>query len=362
VRKTKRNQYFRTVNHNTQRAIENCAIVLLNWNGRKFLEEFLPSLCAYSANARIVMIDNASTDDSITFVNQHFSTIEIVENDQNYGFAGGYNEGLKHIKADYYLLINTDVEVTENWLEPLFERIIGSNCVAVQPKILAHARKTFFEHAGASGGFMDGNGYIFCRGRIFELVEEDRGQYDYAEEVFWTSGACMLIKSSVFWEVGAFDSDFFAHMEEIDLCWRLKKMGYALWVEPKSVVYHVGGGTLNYDSPRKTYLNYRNSLAMLTKNLKGFIWHKMIYRMMLDGVSAYRFLFQGKFSFFSAIFKAHIHFYLRLPSLLRKRHAFKQLSKNAKFNSNGWYTGNVIWAKYIKKIKRFEDINQRLFK
>jgi GT2 family glycosyltransferase len=356
--KTKRNEYFCTV----EKDFKDIAIVLLNWNGRKFLEDFLPPLVQHSATAKLIVIDNASSDDSVAYLKAHYPKIEIIINTENYGFAGGYNEGLKHINSPYYLLINTDVEVSENWLKPLYERIQMQNIVAVQPKILSYAQPSHFEHAGAAGGYIDKNGFIFCRGRIFDLVEEDTHQYDYAEEVFWTSGACMLVERKAFWEAGAFDAAFFAHMEEIDLCWRLKRMGHQLWIEPKSTVYHVGGGTLNYDSPRKTYLNYRNSLFMLTKNSRNFLIPRIFIRMILDGLAGLQVLSQGKFKFFTAILKAHFSFYGAVPKLVRQRAALKKQMSNYTYNDQGWYTGNIIWAKFVKKIKRFEDLNQRLFR
>lgn len=340
--------------------MEELAIVILNWNGRKFLEQFLPSLVRHSAQARIIVADNASTDDSIDFLKQHYPQVELVVNGANGGFAKGYNDALKRIQAPLYLLINSDVEVSENWLHPLLEAMKDPALAACQPKIKAHHRPTHFEYAGAAGGYIDRNFYPFCRGRIFGEVEEDQGQYDGVQEVFWTSGACMLIRSEIYHQVGGFDEDFFAHMEEIDLCWRIKRLGHVLKVVPASVVFHVGGGTLNYESPNKVYLNFRNSLFMITKNYGGFLPSKLLYRMILDGVAAFQFLAKGKFSFFTAVLRAHFSFYASFRKTLRKRKAFKPDRNQA--NLTGWYKGSILWAFYFKGIRKFSLLNVRLMK
>lgn len=297
------------------------AVVILNFNGRNYLEMFLPSLLAYSGNSEIVVIDNQSTDDSLAFLSQAYpDQVKVIELPENLGFAGGYNEGLKQVKADYYAIVNSDIEVTEQWLDPLV-RFLDENpdYAACQPKIKAYKDKEKFEYAGAAGGFLDSFGYPYCRGRIFDEVEKDHGQYQKTTDVFWTSGACMLIRSKAFWEAGAFDQDFFAHMEEIDLCWRLHNLNYKLACVPASTVYHVGGGTLAKSNPRKTYLNFRNGLSLLYKNLpKRHLW-KIFVRMILDGFAAIKFGLENDFVHTKAVFIAHLHFYGQLRKNTQKR-------------------------------------------
>lgn len=335
------------------------SIVILNWNGRKYLQQFLPSVIAHSGNARIILADNASTDDSVEYVKVHYPLIEIIVNESNGGFAKGYNDALKRIDSELYLLLNSDIEVTENWLEPLVEVMSDKSIAGCQPKILSHSQKDKFEHAGASGGFLDVHYYPFCRGRIFDSVESDIGQYDSVTEVFWASGAALMIRSDVFHKLGGFDESFFAHMEEIDLCWRAKKLGYTFYVAPKSVVYHVGGGTLSYFSPRKTYLNFRNSLYMIVKNHEGWLFPKLIIRMKIDGIAGIRFLTKGELKNFMAVIKAHFSMYANLSTLLHKR---KQLKNTAtKSTKIGSYTGSILWAYYFKGVKEFSKLNQRLF-
>lgn len=335
------------------------AIVILNWNGKHFLKDFLPSVIKHSGDARIVVADNASTDDSISFLLQEFPNIEIIQNDQNGGFAKGYNDALKKVDSKFYLLLNSDVEVSENWLEPLLKTMEDIKIAGCQPKVLAFGDKSKFEHAGAAGGYLDHNYYPFCRGRIFNETEKDTQQYDGEVEVFWTSGACMLIRSELYHQVDGFDELFFAHMEEIDLCWRIKRLGYKFKIIPSSEVFHVGGGTLNYFSPKKTYLNFRNSLYMITKNHAGWLFPKLFYRMLLDGVAASMFLFSGKPSHFWAVFKAHIDFYKHIKNMLNKRKELKEIQ--VKFNSTGLYRGSILWAKYFKRIHAFSNLNMRLF-
>lgn len=335
------------------------AIVILNWNGKKFLNDFLPSVIKYSGDARIIVADNASTDDSVSFLKHEFPTIEIIQNDQNGGFAKGYNDALKKVQSPFYLLLNSDVEVSENWLNPLLEKMKDTTIAGCQPKVLSYDNKSKFEHAGAAGGFLDHNYYPFCRGRIFNETEEDTQQYDGETEVFWTSGACMLIRSELFHQVGGFDELFFAHMEEIDLCWRIKRLGFGFKIIPSSKVFHVGGGTLNYFSPKKTYLNFRNSLYMITKNHSGWLFPKLFYRMLLDGIAALMFLFSGKPSHFNAVFMAHIDFYKNIKNMLMKRRELKDKAGN--FNHVGLYKGSILWAKYFKKIHSFSKLNMRLF-
>lgn len=333
------------------------AIVILNWNGRRFLEQFLPSVVRYSQPFRIIVADNNSSDDSVAFVQAQFPEVEIVINDVNGGFAKGYNDALKHINAEFYLLLNSDVEVTENWLKPLLEVMKDETIAGCQPKVRAFGKRGNFEHAGACGGYIDNYFFPFCRGRIFELIETDEGQYDYPADIFWATGACMLIRSEIYHRAGGLDERFFAHMEEIDLCWRAQRMGYRFVAVPESVVYHVGGGTLNYMSPRKTFLNFRNSLLMIHKNYHGWLTGFLFRRMCLDGIAAIVFLFRGQFPHFSAVFKAHMSFYGLLPSSRRERKRFAHLPKDI---TTGRYRGSILYARYIQRVKEFRKLNQRL--
>lgn len=301
------------------------AVVILNWNGVQLLEQFLPSVIQYSAEADIYVADNASTDDSISFVEQHFPTVKIVKNTGNYGFAKGYNEALQHIDAELYALVNSDIEVTENWLNPILETFEKEPKTAIiQPKLLNFKNKEYFEYAGAAGGFLDKYGYPYCRGRIFETIEKDNGQYNDSCEITWASGACFFIRSKVYHELKGFDGDFFAHQEEIDLCWRAKNRGYTIKYNPNSVVYHVGGATLQQGNPKKTFLNFRNSLLMLVKNLpKESLYSVLFTRMLLDGVAGFHFILQGKFKHCIAILKAHISFYRLFSNTYKKRDIFQ---------------------------------------
>lgn len=335
------------------------AIVILNWNGKNYLEKFLPSVTNFSKGHRIIVADNASTDDSVIFIKNNYPEIELIINSSNGGFAKGYNDALKKIDAEFYLLLNSDIEVTENWLEPLLKSMQDPSVAGCQPKILAYHNKKSFEHAGASGGFIDKDYFPFCRGRILDVVEEDLGQYNHSQEIFWATGAALLIRSKLYHEVGELDEDFFAHMEEIDLCWRLKKKGYRFMVEPESVVYHVGGGALPYTSPRKTYLNFRNSLYMLVKNHEGILIFKLLQRMILDGLAAAKFLIGGEFAQFKSVFNAHMTFYKNLGKTLKKRKEIK--ASSSKFNRVGMFNGSIIWNRYFKGIKKFSDLNQRKF-
>lgn len=300
---------------------ENLAIVILNWNGKSWLEKFLPSVINYSQNAEIYVIDNFSDDDSVDFLKAKFPTVKVVLNDKNYGFAGGYNEGLKSINAEFYCLLNSDVEVTENWIDPVLNLFKSDNQIAaIQPKILSYSNKKYFEFAGAGGGLIDNLGYPYCRGRVFDDVEEDKGQYDDETEIFWASGCCFFTRSKDFWEQKGFDERFFAHQEEIDLCWRLKNSGRKIYYTGQSIVYHVGGGTLNKQSPQKTYLNIRNNLSMMLKNLPfpkliGLIF----FRLCLDGVASFYFAYKNGFSHLWAVARGHFDFYAQLPGTLRLR-------------------------------------------
>tara|TARA_R110002050_G_scaffold24083_3_gene64363 strand:- start:153798 stop:154787 length:990 start_codon:yes stop_codon:yes gene_type:complete len=301
------------------------AIVILNWNGKELLEQFLPSVIEYSQEADIYVADNASTDDSITFLKTSFPSVKIIQNKENGGYAKGYNDALKHIKADAFCLLNSDVEVTENWLTPIkYTFINNTNTAIIQPKLLDFKNRAYFEYAGAAGGFIDKYGYPYCRGRIFDTIEKDLGQYNDTSEIFWASGACLFIKSHVFHELNGLDDCFFAHMEEIDLCWRAKNSGYSIKYVGESTIYHVGGATLSNTNPKKTYLNFRNSLYTLTKNAKGNILTIIFVRLILDGVASLKFLFEFKVKHTFAILKAHVSFYYHLTYLLKQR----KLTKN----------------------------------
>lgn len=303
------------------------AVVILNWNGKKMLEKYLPSVTAYTTgDAEVVIADNGSTDDSIEFLRTHYPTLRIVQMDKNYGFAEGYNRALEQIEADYYVLLNDDVEVTPNWIEPVIAQMESNRLTAIcQPKLLMDTQRDTFEYAGAAGGFIDNYGYPFCRGRIFNTLEKDHGQYDDACEIFWASGAAMFVRAQVWKELGGLDGDFFAHMEEIDFCWRAKNMGYNVEYCPQSVVYHLGGGTLPKTNPRKTYLNFRNNLSMLYKNLPlGYRTYVLTIRWVLDWVAALKFLVGGSKAEWSAVFEAHRDFCKAKPQLKIKRAAIQQ--------------------------------------
>lgn len=317
-------------------------IVILNWNGRAYLERFLPSVVAHSNGASIVVADNGSSDDSVPFVRERYPQVELLLLDRNYGFAEGYNRALSQIEADCYVLLNSDVEVEEGWLDPLVARLEADERIAaLAPKILAYERRSDFEYAGAAGGFLDCFGYPFCRGRILDTIEKDRGQYDTAREVFWASGACMVVRADLFHKLGGFDGDFFAHMEEIDLCWRMQLAGYRVMVEPRSRVFHLGGGTLPNNSARKLYLNYRNNLSMLFKNLsRRSLLPVLFTRMVLDGLSALVFLLQRRPDFFKVVFRAHMDFYHALGKLRIKRRLIQQ-NRVASASSN-IYKGSII--------------------
>jgi len=335
------------------------AVVILNWNGRFFLEKFLPSVYNSSyPNVEFIVGDNASTDDSVTFVRTQYPAMKIIENKVNLGFAGGYNEVLKHVDADYFALLNSDVEVTPDWIQPVIEFLEAQPDMAVaHPKIRDHYQRDEFEYAGAAGGYLDRYGFPFCRGRILHVTEKDVGQYDDPREVFWASGAAFFIKRSCWEAAGGFDADFFAHMEEIDLCWRLKRMGYRIGYCPYSVVYHVGGGTLNASNPRKTYLNFRNSLYTLQKNLPFWTAAWAIFaRMWIDLVALLRFLLSGKFRDAWAISRSHQHFFLDFFKTARKRKRYPR-----PLNPTGMYRGSIVWAFYIEAKNQFYKLDRRRF-
>ncbi|RQP12603.1 MAG: glycosyltransferase family 2 protein [Chryseobacterium sp.] len=297
------------------------AIAILNWNGAEWLRKFLPSVVTHSSDADIYVIDNASSDNSIAFVTENFPEVKLVRNDKNYGFAGGYNVGLKQIDADIYCLLNSDVEVTPGWIQPVVNVFIKHpEAAAVQPKILSWADRTKFEFAGAAGGLIDNLAYPYCRGRIFDEVETDNGQYDDEVEIFWASGCCLFIRAKDFHDAGGFDERFFAHQEEIDLCWRLINLDRKIRYTHRSVVYHVGGGTLNKQSPQKTFLNFRNNLSMMLKNMELPRAYPTIFlRLTLDGIAGVRFLFTDGFAHTWAIVRAHFAFYGEARETLRRR-------------------------------------------
>jgi len=331
------------------------AVVILNWNGREYLETYLPSIIQHSTSVRLILADNASTDDSLEFVERTYPQIEVIRNKTNAGFAEGYNLALEQIQADIFVLLNSDIEVTAGWIEPILNRFKSDeSIVACQPKILALLEKNRFERAGAAGGFIDKDGFPFCRGRIFDHAELDEGQYNESSEIFWATGACLFIRAEAFKTASGFDSDFFAHMEEIDLCWRLKRHGYRIWYEARSTVYHLGGGTLNYMSTHKTFLNFRNNLYMLHKNYPGMLFPKIYKRLLMDGLAAGKFLTSLQFGHFWAVVRAHSSYYGKLGSLNRKR---RQLKAESKVNAISMvYPRSVVVRYFFGGIKKFSDL------
>jgi hypothetical protein len=331
------------------------AIVILNWNGRSFLEKFLPFVTAtICPGAEVIIADNASSDDSVAFVKECYPQLRVIEMDKNRGFAGGYNEALRQVNSDYYVLLNSDVEVTPGWLEPVIGLMEKDPSIAAcQPKILMYADKGSFEYAGAAGGWLDYLGYPFARGRVFDVCEEDMGQYDQPEPIFWASGAALFIRSRLFHELGGLDTYFFAHQEEIDLCWRLQLAGYSIYSCPKSVVYHVGGGTLPKGNERKVFLNFRNNLIMMAKNLPRAqsAW-KIPFRFFLDSISAWKSLFAGEGVYFAAILEAHLAF-LKWVAFKQKQSIFPQKRKGT---LHGWYAGSVVWQYFVVGKKTFAEI------
>ncbi|MCW3117467.1 MAG: glycosyltransferase family 2 protein [Chitinophagaceae bacterium] len=331
------------------------AIVILNWNGLQYLQQFLPSVLASTyKNYDVIVADNASSDDSVLFLQENHPQVRIIKFQQNLGFAKGYNEALKQVDADYYAVLNSDVEVDAGWLEPMAKLLENDVSIAAcQPKILSYRDKHLFEYAGAAGGWLDKYGYPFAKGRIFDIVEEDRHQYDKQEPIFWASGAALFIRSRVFHEMNGFDEFFFAHQEEIDLCWRLQLAGYKIYSCPGAVVYHVGGGTLAKGNPQKTYLNFRNNHIMLYKNLPlSEKWWKIPFRIMLDVLSAGKGLLAGDGGYFFAIVRAHLSFIKWLFGHKDKRF-FPQKKVE---NMGGYYPHNIVWQHFVKKKKYFAEI------
>lgn len=324
------------------------AVVILNWNGEALLKRFLPSVMEHSEGADIYVVDNASTDGSVPFLEANYPTIGIICNTSNGGFAKGYNDGLKHIEADIFCLLNSDVEVTPNWLGPIKEGFETIPWVSIiQPKILDLKQRDHFEYAGAAGGFLDMLGYPFCRGRIFQSIEKDEGQYDDVREIFWATGACMFIKSDTFRALGGFDEDYFAHQEEIDLCWRAQNAGHKVYYVGQSHIFHLGGSTLSNMNPKKTFLNFRNSLYSITKNLpRKKALPIVLFRLILDGIAALRFIFQFKFSHCVAILHAHISFYGNFRKMYKKR-------EKANFILKYYVATSIVWSYFVHQIENF---------
>ncbi|MDN3725052.1 glycosyltransferase family 2 protein [Aequorivita sp. SDUM287046] len=327
------------------------AVVILNWNGRDLLEKFLPSVVKFSTEANVYLADNASTDDSVAYVSEYFPSVKIIRNKVNGGYAKGYNDALQNLSEDIFVLLNSDVEVVENWLKPVlseFEK--DTSVVAAQPKILDYKNKEYFEYAGAAGGFLDKYGYPFCRGRIFNTLEKDVGQYDDISNIFWASGACLFVKSKNFWEAGGLDEAYFAHQEEIDLCWRLQAKGGKILYVGTSKVYHVGGATLASANSQKTFYNFRNSLLNLLKNASGTKAFTSIFvRMLLDGIAAFQFLIDGKPRHFLAVAKAHLSFYGLASKFLLKR-------KNNASSLKYFKTKSIVFQHFILGKKHFEQL------
>ncbi len=334
------------------------AVVILNWNGKNWLEKFLPSVEEHTSHEdyEIIVADNGSTDDSIAFLKERHPKISIIALDKNYGFTGGYNRALKQVAAKYFVLLNSDIEVSPKWLDILtLEMDKDENLGACQPKILAYNDKKSFEYAGASGGFIDKYGYPFCRGRVFFTTEEDVKQYNEPMEVFWATGACLMVRADLYKKIGGLDEDFFAHMEEIDFCWQLQHLSYKIKVFPSAVVYHVGGGTLAQGNPRKTYLNFRNNLALLFKNLpfpNNII--VVFQRLILDGIAGIQAMTKGAFKETLAIIKAHFSFYLWIPSLLKKRKMIP--NKKKFFELKGSHPKSIVFQYFLNKKKKFSEL------
>ncbi|NID09744.1 glycosyltransferase family 2 protein [Fibrivirga algicola] len=340
------------------------AVVILNYNGRGFLAQFLPDVVAYADGATIYVADNGSTDGSIDWLRDEFPTVRLVQLSRNEGYAGGYNTALQHIRHEsdpftYYCLLNSDVAVTPGWIRPVLALLdTHPNVAACQPKLLAYHQPTQFEYAGGAGGYVDWLGFAFCRGRLFDTLETDTGQYNDNRPVFWASGACLFVRASVFHQTGGFDPDFFAHMEEIDWCWRVQRQGYEVWTCGEAVVQHVGAGTLAKSNPKKTYLNYRNSLAMLYKNLPDHsLWRVLGIRLVVDGLSAGPLLLRGEWAAIWAIIRAHFAFYGWLgrsdASALRiKRRNLAQLATN----EVRLFPKSIVWQYFAKGVRRFSAL------
>ncbi|GAA4349656.1 glycosyltransferase family 2 protein [Hymenobacter saemangeumensis] len=332
------------------------AIVILNWNGAKFLRQFLPGVLEHADGARVIVADNASTDDSVELLARDFSTVELLLLDRNLGFCEGYNQALAQVDSDYYVLLNSDVQVTLGWLRPLRDLLARQpRIAAVQPKILSQADPAFFEYAGAGGGYLDRLAYPFCRGRLFDTLEKDLGQYNDARPVAWATGACLLVRATAWRELQGLEPAFFAHMEEIDFCWRLWNAGQEVWYYGGSTVLHVGGGTLHKSNPRKTYLNFRNGLALLYKNAApGELRSALLQRLLLDGVAGLKFLAAGQFRDFMAVLRAHFSFYSKLGYWRQQRQAARPRLRVQE--RPGVYPGSIVWAYFAKGKKKFAEL------
>ena len=330
------------------------AVVILNWNGKQLLKQFLPTMIKYTGNdAQIYVADNASTDDSVGFIKDNYPQVKIVQNKENGGFAKGYNDALQHIDADIYALVNSDIEVTENWIPPIIEEFkVSENTAVIQPKILDFKNKKAFEYAGAGGGFIDFFGYPYCRGRIFNALENDTRQYNDTTDIFWASGACFFIRAQVYQHQEGFDEQYFAHQEEIDLCWRIQNENYDIKYVGASNVYHVGGATLNEANPKKTVLNFRNSLLSIVKNVpKRYFLLVILVRLLLDGIAGVKFLFELKPKHTWAILMAHFSFYYHIPDMLRKRR--KILHKRTRY----FHCKSIVWQHYVLGRNKFDQIS-----
>ncbi|ASZ14246.1 glycosyltransferase family 2 protein [Chitinophaga pendula] len=335
------------------------AVVILNWNGKHFLEKFLPSVCRSTyGHLQLYMADNASTDGSAEYVRTHFPQVKVIQNPDNNGFAGGYNQALQHVEADIYVLLNQDVEVEPGWIEPVIAQMQQDERIAAcQPKMRAYHEPERFEYAGAAGGWMDILGYTFCRGRILYTTEVDEGQYNDAQDIFWATGAALFIRRHCFYEVGGFDADFFAHMEEVDLCWRLQRAGYRVCYCPGAQVYHVGGGSLPQGNPRKLYLNFRNNLMMLWKNLHPTDrWIILVQRVFLDLLAAVKSLVSGKPRDMTAIFRAYRDYYKWRARYQRKKDTLPQ---RRLLDIKGVFHGIMIWRYYFLNRKKFSELEKR---
>ncbi|WKD86862.1 N-acetylglucosaminyl-diphospho-decaprenol L-rhamnosyltransferase [Polaribacter huanghezhanensis] len=328
------------------------AVVILNWNGQKLLEQFLPSVINFSSEeATIYVVDNASTDDSIRFIKEHYPSIKIIENPVNGGYAKGYNDALQHVEEDIYCLLNSDIEVTKNWLTPVIDVFKQEeNTAIIQPKLLDYKDKTKFEYAGAGGGFIDLFGYPYCRGRVFNHLETDNKQFDAISEIFWASGACLFIRSKVYHQLDGFDEDYFAHQEEIDLCWRTQNEGFQIKYVGTSTVYHLGGATLQETNPQKTFLNFRNSLLNVVKNVpKQWFLFVIFSRLILDGIAGIKFIIELRPIHTWAIIKAHFSFYRHFNRFLKKR---KKLQKKTDYNLHT----SIVWQYFFLGRKKFKDL------
>lgn len=331
------------------------AVVILNYNGEKLLDKFLPSVLTHSGSAEVIVADNGSTDKSIELLRARYPQVKLILLDKNYGFCGGYNRALKQVSADYYVLLNSDVEVTPGWLDPIINLLdTHPDIGAVQPKILSYEQRNLFEYAGAGGGLIDSLGYPFCRGRILASVEEDKGQYDDIIPIFWATGACLIVRANLYHQFGGLDEDFFAHMEEIDLCWKLHRMGARVYYCGQSKVYHLGAGTLGYASPRKTFLNFRNGLVLISKHFDT--WEMLIklpLRIILDWIAAVVFVLKGEFKHSSAILKAHSEFISTLPSTLQKRRVLR--TQFPHYGREGIFEGSIVLAYYFLGRKHYKS-------